>query len=99
MKKIILSLAIVLMSATISNAENNINPKEALAAKKAAVENKLEAKQDATLAKIDSQIAKAKAAGKSTENLEKKRAEVIKRISQKENELNKRIEAKKSSIQ
>ena len=96
MKQLILTFAFLLIAAT-SYAES-ATKSEALNAKKIAVENKLEAKQNDTLAKIDAKIAKAKAAGKSTENLEKKRAEVLNRISQKENELNKRIDTQKATI-
>ena len=76
-------------------AENKVNTKQAavenkINAKKEAVENKLNAKKEATLSKIDKKIEQAKASGNSTENLEKKREEVINRVSAKEQELNRK---------
>ena len=87
------------MSANIANAQiQKENPAEKLQARKTAVENKLNQKQDETLKKIDAKIAQARKAGKSTENLEKKRAEVLARISAKEKELNSRVDNKKAKI-
>lgn len=97
-KKILLVTMLILSATTVNAQIQKVNLNQKLQAKKVAVEDKLNQKQDETLAKIDAKIAKAKATGKSTENLEKKRAEVIARISAKENELNTRINSQKKKI-
>ena len=74
------------------------NPQEALVAKKADVEAKLKARQDATLQRIDEQIAKAKEAGKPTDKLEQKRQRVLERIEKHQERLNKRVEAQKAKL-
>ena len=107
MKKIILALAAVLLTVSVASAQVAVpqvatpqapNPQEALAAKKADVEAKLKARQDASLQKIDEQIAKAKEAGKPTDRLEQKRQRVLERIEKHQERLNKRIEAQKAKL-
>ena len=107
MKKIILALAAVLLTVSVASAQIDVpqvatpqasNPQEALAAKKADVEAKLKARQDATLQRIDDQIAKAKEAGQPTDRLEQKRQRVLERIEKHQERLNKRIEAQKAKL-
>lgn len=86
MKKIVLLLVTCLFSFGISihNAGAQAqNPTIALQEKQQGAEARLDAKQRETLARIDAQIAKAKAAGKPTTRLERKRADVLNRISAK----------------
>lgn len=107
MKKIILALAAVLLTVSVASAQIAVpqvaapqtsNPQEALATKKADVEAKLKARQDATLQRIDEKIAKAKEAGKPTDSLEQKRQRVLERIEKQQERLNKRIEAQKAKL-
>lgn len=107
MKKIILALAAVLLTVSVASAQIAVpqvatlqasNPQETFAAKKADVEAKLKARQDATLQRIDEQIAKAKEAGKPTDKLEQKRQRVLERIEKHQERLNKRIEAQKAKL-
>ena len=107
MKKIILVLAAVLLTVSVASAQTAVpqvatpqvsNPQEALAAKKADIEAKFKARQDATLQRIDEQIAKAKEAGKPTDKLEQKRQRVLERIEKHQERLNKRIEAQKAKL-
>lgn len=108
MKKIILALAIVVLTSSLSFAQT-IDPLAAVQAKKAAVENNLEARraeaenrikahQEETLARIDEQIAKAKEAGRPTDKLEQKRQKIIEHIAQREERLNARINAQKAKL-
>ena len=103
MNKFILGLAVSLLISATAQAQTlaTATPADVLQAKKvaaenkvnanqAAVENKINAKKEATLSKIDKKIEQAKASGNSTENLEKKREEVINRVSAKEQELNRK---------
>ncbi len=104
MRKIVSSILFctlcILGAINIAQAQEVANPMATLQAKKTAVEANINAKQEeATLAKIESKIAKAKASGKSTEKLEQKRQQVIDRITAKQKELNARIDAQKAKIQ
>ena len=92
MKKIILALAAILLTVSVASAQVAVpqiatpqapNPQESLAAKKADVEAKLKARQDATLQRIDEKIAKARAEldkleqEKANEDVKKKIGELV----------------------
>ncbi len=101
MKKIILFVALMGCVGIMGNAwaQESADSLVALQEKQAEIEAKLSAREKQTLARIDARIEKAKAAGKPTDKLERRREDLLKRIAEKEEHLNAKVNAKKAKLQ